>query len=828
MPLFALRKPKPQRMSKNLVIVESPAKAKTIAGYLGEGFVVKSSYGHIRDLVKNDRAVDIERGFLPLYEVPADKKEKVGELRKAAKVADLVWLASDEDREGEAISWHLQQVLELPNDKVRRIVFHEITKTAIQHAVQNPRGIDLDLVNAQQARRVLDRLVGFELSPVLWKKVRPKLSAGRVQSVAVRLVAEREKEIMAFQSAPAFRVVADMRATDHQLFQAEWPQRLPTEDVARALLGELQGKSYEVVSVDQKPLTKSPAPPFTTSTLQQEASRKLRFAVNRTMKLAQDLYEAGKITYMRTDSVNLSDFALGAANDRIHKLFGRNYAQQRRFKTKSASAQEAHEAIGPTDFAVERCDMEIEHQRLYELIWKRALASQMADARLEKTVARLRPEGMQEAFVAEGEVIQFDGFLRLYLESTDEEEGNRDEHDDKKSSDSGAKKLPRLTQGEWLSAEVVTATERYSRPPSRYTEASLVKKLEELGIGRPSTYAPTITTIQAREYVVKCQLDGFKRSYRILRLKSDTITLETREETTGADKGKLMPTDIGLLVTQFLIENFANVMEYDFTANVEAQFDQIASGEKEWNSMIGDFYGPFHKAVTEAGGTGIPPVNGERILGSDPATGWLVSARMGKYGPLVQMTNPHYSEAKPRFANIPDGVFLNNITLEQALPLFALPKALGMYEDLAVSVGKGKFGPFVRHGQSYVSLPKDTDLFAVSLEQAIAFILAKRKKDAEKLIHNFEELGIQVLNGQWGPYLTANGRNYRIPKGTDAYMLTSDECLVLIKEGESTSKPTKGRARAGNAGSKASGKPRSSGTNRTGANTGRKKNHPGY
>jgi DNA topoisomerase-1 len=782
-------------MSKNLVIVESPAKAKTIAGYLGDGFVVKSSYGHIRDLVKNDKAVDVERGFSPLYEVPADKKERVNELKKAAKAADLVWLASDEDREGEAISWHLQQVLELPDDKVRRIVFHEITKSAIQHAVQNPRKIDIDLVNAQQARRILDRLVGFELSPVLWKKVRPKLSAGRVQSVAVRLVAEREHEIMTFQSSPAFRVVANLRAADNGLFDAEWPQRLSTVEAAHELLSKLQGKRYEVVSVEQKPLTKSPAPPFTTSTLQQEASRKLRFAVNRTMRLAQDLYEAGKITYMRTDSVNLSDFALGAASDRIQALFGGQYVQQRRFKTKSASAQEAHEAIRPTDFAVEQCGMDAEHQRLYELIWKRALASQMADARLEKTVARLRPEGMQEAFVAEGEVIQFDGFLKLYLESTDEEEGNREDNDNKKSSDSGARKLPRLTQAEWLSAEGVTATERYSRPPARYTEASLVKKLEELGIGRPSTYAPTITTIQAREYVVKSQLEGFKRSYRILRLKSNAITQETREETTGADKGKLMPTDIGLLVTEFLIDNFANVMRYDFTAHVEAQFDQIASGSMEWDSMIQNFYGPFHDDVQVAIGVDVSPVNGERILGPDPVSGWMVSVRMGKYGPLAQMTDPQDVEAKPRFANIPDGLFLNNITLEQALPLFALPKALGTFEELSVSVGKGKFGPFVRHGQSYVSLPKDADLLAISLEQAIEFILAKRKKDAEKVIHHFETLGIQVLNGQWGPYLTCDGRIYKIPKSTDAKLLTSDECLVLIKEGEATSKPLKGGAK---------------------------------
>ncbi len=791
-------------MSKNLVIVESPAKAKTIAGYLGEGFVVKSSYGHIRDLVKNDKAIDVERGFLPLYEVPADKKERVGELRKAAKMANMVWLASDEDREGEAISWHLQQVLELPDEKVRRIVFHEITKSAIQHAVQNPRGIDIDLVNAQQARRILDRLVGFELSPVLWRKVKTGLSAGRVQSVAVRLVAEREHEIMKFQSSPAFRVVADMRATDHRPFDAEWPHRLPTVEAAHELLDKLKGKRYEVVSVEQKPFKKSPAPPFTTSTLQQEASRKLRFAVNRTMRLAQDLYEAGKITYMRTDSVNLSDFALGAASDRIQALFGGQYVQQRRFKTKSASAQEAHEAIRPTDFAIEHCGMDGEHQRLYELIWKRALASQMADAQLEKTVARLRPEGMQEFFMAEGEVVQFDGFLKLYLESTDEEEGSRDEQEDSKSKDSGSKKLPRLTAGEWLNADAVTATERYSRPPSRYTEASLVKKLEELGIGRPSTYAPTITTIQARDYVVKSQLEGFKRSYRILRLKSDAITQEIREETTGADKGKLMPTDIGILVTEFLKENFEDVMRYDFTAQVEAQFDQIASGSLQWDSMISDFYGPFHGAVLEAGGKEVSPVNGERVLGLDPVTGWVVTVRMGRYGPLAQMTNPQDAEAKPRFANIPDGLFLNNITLEQAIPLFALPKALGTYEELPVSVGKGKFGPFVRHGQSYVSLPKDIDLFSISLEQSIEFILAKRKRDAEKIIHHFVELGIQVLNGQWGPYLSANGRNYKIPKGTDASSLTPDECLVLIKEGEATSRPVKGGAKVSKGGAKVS------------------------
>jgi len=779
-------------MAKNLVIVESPAKAKTIAGYLGEGFVVKSSYGHIRDLVKSDKAVDIQNGFLPLYEVPADKKERVAELRKAAAVAELVWLASDEDREGEAISWHLQQVLELPNEKVRRIVFHEITKSAIQTAVKNPRGIDVDLVDAQQARRILDRLVGFELSPVLWRKVKTGLSAGRVQSVAVRLVAEREREIMKFQSTPAFRVVATLLSSEQKPFEAEWPHRIPGAEEAEALLTKLQGKQYEVVSIEKKPLTKSPAPPFTTSTLQQEASRKLRLPVKRTMRLAQDLYEAGKITYMRTDSVNLSDFALGAAADCITSLFGANYHQSRRYKTKSASAQEAHEAIRPTDFSAEQCGMDRDHERLYELIRKRALASQMSDARLEKTVARLRPQDMQEAFVAEGEVIQFDGFLRLYLESTDEEETTQDGDAEGALSKSEGKRLPRLTQGEWLDAREVTATERYSRPPARFTEASLVKKLEELGIGRPSTYAPTISTIEERGYVVKSQLEGFKRSYRIFRLRPDGISKETREETTGADKGKLMPTDTGLLVTDFLVENFPEVMQYDFTARVEGQFDQIASGNLVWNSMIGDFYAPFHRTVEKVRTEDKPPVNGERVLGIDPVSGWVVSVRMGKYGPLAQMRDSDNPEMKPRFANIPEGMFLNNITLEQALPLFTLPKQLGQFEGLPVAVGKGRFGPFVRIDKLFVSIPKEFDLFTISLEQAIELIREKRKRDAEKVILDYSEQGIQVLNGRWGPYLTAGGRNYRVPKGTDASRLTPDECLVLVREGEATSKPARG------------------------------------
>jgi len=759
-------------MAKNLVIVESPAKAKTIEGFLGKDFLVKSSYGHIRDLKKGNHGVDIENTYAPVYEVSADKKQIVSELKKLADQAELVWLASDEDREGEAISWHLKEVLKLKEDKIQRIVFHEITKPAILHAIENPRRINYDLVNAQQARRVLDRLVGFEISPVLWKKVKPSLSAGRVQSVAVRLVVEREREIRSFSIESAFRINAFFTAQvdgKKHTFKSELNQRFATEAEAKHFLEQLNNRSFTVASLEKKPLKKSPAPPFTTSTLQQEAARKLRFSVTKTMKVAQDLYESGKITYMRTDSVNLSQLAIGAAKNEVESAYGERYSKTRQFKTKTASAQEAHEAIRPTYFNVHRTEGDRDAQALYELIWKRAIASQMAEAELEKTTIRIAIDGLPQQFVAEGEVILFDGFLKVYLESDDEEQDEEQ-----------AVLLPAVKSGEAVELNSATATQRYSRPPSRYTEASLVKKLEELGIGRPSTYAPTISTIQKRGYVERSELEGQTREYVVLNRDDKGISREVKTEITGADKGKMLPTDIGMLVNDFLLEHFPKVMDFRFTAKVEEEFDHIATGSLDWTRMIDEFYKPFHKNV-EATIENSERATGERILGQDPVSGHQISVRMARFGPVAVKSDLNKPEDKPQYANLRAGMHLDTVQLEDALELFKLPRSLGVFEDKEMTIGVGKFGPYVKHDSKFVSLPKGSDPLAITAEDAIVLILEKREKEANRIIHNFEEAGIQVLNGMYGPYIAKGKTNYKIPKGTDAKTLSLDECIQIIE-----------------------------------------------
>lgn len=759
-------------MAKNLVIVESPAKAKTIEGFLGKDFLVKSSYGHIRDLKKGNHGVDIENTYAPVYEVSADKKQIVSELKKLADQAELVWLASDEDREGEAISWHLKEVLKLKEDKIQRIVFHEITKPAILHAIENPRRINYDLVNAQQARRVLDRLVGFEISPVLWKKVKPSLSAGRVQSVAVRLVVEREREIRSFLIESAFRINAFFTAQvdgKNHTFKSELNQRFATEAEARNFLEQLNNRSFTVASLEKKPLKKSPAPPFTTSTLQQEAARKLRFSVTKTMKVAQDLYESGKITYMRTDSVNLSQLAIGAAKNEVESAFGQRYSKTRQFKTKTASAQEAHEAIRPTYFNVHRTEGDRDAQALYELIWKRAIASQMAEAELEKTTIRIAIDGLPQQFVAEGEVILFDGFLKVYLESDDEEQDEEQ-----------AVLLPAVKSGEAVGLNAATATQRYSRPPSRYTEASLVKKLEELGIGRPSTYAPTISTIQKRGYVERSELEGQTREYVVLHRDDKGIKREVKTEITGADKGKMLPTDIGMLVNDFLLEHFPKVMDFRFTAKVEEEFDHIATGSLDWTRMIDEFYKPFHKNV-EATIENSERATGERILGQDPISGHQISVRMARFGPVAVKSDLSKPEDKPQYANLRAGMHLDTVRLEDALELFKLPRSIGVFEDKEMTIGVGKFGPYVKHDSKFVSLPKGADPLSITAEDAIVLILEKREKEANRIIHNFEEAGIQVLNGMYGPYIAKGKTNYKIPKGTDAKTLSLDECIQIIE-----------------------------------------------
>ena len=756
-------------MAKNLLIVESPAKAKTIEGYLGKDFTVKSSYGHIRDLVKSEDAIDIANNFAQKYEVPADKKQVVSELKKLAKEAEMVWLASDEDREGEAISWHLFETLGLKDASTKRIVFHEITKPAILKAIENPRKIDYNLVNAQQARRVLDRLVGFELSPVLWKKVKPSLSAGRVQSVAVRLIVDREREINKFQSEAAFKIVA-IFGKGKEAFKAELPERWTKQEDAEKFLKDCIDADFNINSLETKPAKRSPAAPFTTSTLQQEASRKLGFSVSRTMTVAQKLYESGKITYMRTDSVNLSDLALNAAAKEINSAYGEKYHQLRKYKTKSAGAQEAHEAIRPTYFDAHTIDGDPSEKRLYELIWKRAIASQMSEALFEKTTAKISISTRKEELVANGEVMKFDGFLKVYLESVDDE-------DEPQNGEDNAI-LPPLSKGQRLDLQEMTATERFSRPAARYTEASLVKKLEELGIGRPSTYAPTISTIQNRGYVVKEDREGKQRNFRVLTLKGANITKEEKTENTGAERGKLFPTDIGSVVNDFLVQYFKGIVDYHFTAGVEKQFDEIAQGMEEWTDMIRKFYNPFHKEVQNTIETA-DKATGERDLGIHPDNGKKVSVRIGRFGPFVQIGDSD-AEEKPAYASLRAGQSIETITLEDALELFKLPKKVGSFEDKEMTVAIGKFGPYIRHNSAFYSLPKDVDPLDVSEEQAIEIILDKRKRDSERLIKTFDENpDVKILNGRWGPYIEFGKQNVKIPKGKEPKDLTYEDCKAL-------------------------------------------------
>lgn len=774
-------------MAKNLVIVESPAKAKTIESYLGKEFLVASSYGHIRDLEKKNKGIDIDNHFRPIYKIPEDKKNVVKELKKLAQKAETIWLATDEDREGEAISWHLKEALELSDKKIKRIVFDEITKKAILNAIENPRSIDYNLVDAQQARRVLDRLVGFELSPILWRKIRTKLSAGRVQSVAVRLIVEREREIDAFVPESRFKVVGlfsfvDEKGNEQQL-KAELARFLKDEKEVEEFLSKCSTADFVVEDVEKKPFKRSPAAPFTTSTLQQEAARKLRYSVSKTMLIAQKLYEAGYITYMRTDSVNLSDFALDAAEQTIKNDFGDKYHHKRIYQTKSANAQEAHEAIRPTDFSRETISASKDEKALYELIWKRAIASQMSDADIERTTIKISAKGLNDQFTAKGEVILFDGFLKVYLEDSDEENGE--------NGDEGI--LPPVKKGLKLKTESITATERFTRPPSRYTEASLVKKLEELGIGRPSTYAPTISTIQKRGYVHKEERPGKEREYRIISLlQNGELKKETKTEITGADKGKLFPTDIAMMVTDFLNEHFPEIMDYQFTARVEEELDEIALGKLEYEEMLKEFYFPFHKKVEKTGDVERP--SSERILGKDPQTGLIVSVRLARYGPVAQKTDPNDPEAKPIYAPLRKDQKLETITLEEALDLFKLPRVVGEYEGKEVVAAIGRFGPYIRHDDKFISIKKQFDPYTITLEEAIQAIEAKRVSDSEKYIKVFDEdPSYQILNGRWGPYLKAGKKNIKLPKDREPSSFTYEECVALANNTEETNKKKKGR-----------------------------------
>jgi len=769
-------------MVKNLVIVESPAKAKTIEGFLGKDFTVKSSFGHVRDLAKKDLGVDIENDFKPEYEISSDKTKVVKELQKLAKEAEVIWLASDEDREGEAISWHLAETLNLDAEKTKRIVFHEITKSAILEAIKNPRDIDRNLVDAQQARRILDRLVGFELSPVLWKKVKPALSAGRVQSVAVRLIVEREQEIKTFDSNDYYRVTAvfdiDKNGTKSKL-DAELPRRFKNREDALAFLADCKGAEFSIADIETKPATKSPAPPFTTSTLQQEASRKLGFSVSKTMLVAQQLYESGKITYMRTDSVNLSKMAIAMAKEKIGELYGENYVKTRQYATKAKGAQEAHEAIRPTYLTNQHIDGDASQNKLYDLIWKRTIASQMGDAKFEKTTVNIGISTSKENFQAKGEVLMFDGFLKVYLESKDDE----DDEDIK-----GV--LPPLVVGDLLKPDNISATQRFTVPPFRYSEASLVKRMEELGIGRPSTYAPTISTIQKRGYVEKVNAPGEKRDFEIITLKGDKISEKKKSEKFGVIKGKLVPSDIGKLVNEFLMKNFSDVMDYNFTASVEKGFDEIAHGQKVWNKMIEDFYGPFHESVDVALKS-TEKVKGERLLGLDPESGKNVYVKIGRFGPMVQIGEKE-DEEKPRFAGLKKGQSMDDIDLPEALKLFEFPRKIGSYEGYEMSVAIGRFGPYVRHNSKFYSLAKTDDPVSVDAERAIELIEAKRDKDRKNEIATFDgDPVVQVLNGRYGPYIKIEKENFRIPKSQDPGALTREECLKMADE-QRGKKKTKG------------------------------------
>lgn len=756
-------------MAKNLVIVESPAKAKTIEGYLGKDYVVKSSYGHVRDLAKKGVAIDIENNFEPKYEVSADKKQVVSELKKLVKDAETVWLATDEDREGEAISWHLYETLNLKKKETKRITFNEITKTAIQKAIEKPREINIELVNAQQARRVLDRLVGFELSPVLWRKVRPSLSAGRVQSVAVRLIVEREKEILAFQPTTFYRLNATFIKGKDKI-PAELNKQFSSAKEVEDFLEKVKSADFQVEEVTKKPATKTPAAPFTTSTLQQEASLKLGFSVSRTMSVAQRLYESGHITYMRTDSVNLSDTAVNGAQNEIEKAYGKEYSKPTKYTTKSSGAQEAHEAIRPTDFSKHQITMERDEERLYELIWKRTVASQMAHAKLERTTVKITTNGVSEYFQAKGEVIQFDGFLRVYLES------NVDEEEDEKDVEG---LLPAMAEGDALLQEKITAIQRFTRHAPRYVEASLVKKLEELGIGRPSTYAPTISTIQKRGYVEKKELDGTEREYDFYEVVKGEVKKISKSEVVGREKNKLSPTDIGIIVTDFLAEHFGRIMDYNFTAQVEEEFDEIAKGMREWTAMIHDFYKPFHTDVEDTLENS-ERATGERELGHHPVSGKRIIARIGRFGPMVQVGDEQEDGEKPQFASLQKNQSIGTITLEEALDLFKLPRTLGEFEDQVVKANIGRFGPYVQHAKAFVSIPKEEDPMSITLERAIELIHAKREADANKIIKLFPEReDVQLLNGRWGPYLKIGKNNFKLPKDVEVEKLTLEQCIEI-------------------------------------------------
>ena len=820
-------------MSKNLVIVESPAKAKTIEGYLGKDFTVRSSFGHVRDLPKENNAIDVENGFKPTYIISPEKIKVVNELKALVKSCDEVWLATDDDREGEAISWHLKEALNLP-DNTKRIVFREITKNAIQKAILSPRTIDVDLVNAQQARRVLDRLIGFELSPVLWSKVKKGLSAGRVQSVAVRIIVEREREIEGFDSKSSFRIVALFNLVGGKVLQAELPKNFTTEAEAKAFLERCIGAEFKIKNLETKPAKKTPAPPFTTSTLQQEASRKLGYAVASTMMYAQKLYEAGKISYMRTDSTNLSEEAIQKASEAITAAYGSKYVETRQFKTKNENAQEAHEAIRPTDFAANTAGSDLKEKRLYELIWKRAIASQMADAQLERTTATVGISTTPEDLIAQGEVIKFDGFLKVYLEGKDDED-----------DDENSKMLPPLNIGQILDLDVLKATERFSRPPARYTEASLVKALEEKGIGRPSTYAPTISTIIKREYVVKEDREGKERLFKEMLLKANKISEKVSKETYGTEKQKLFPTSVGMVVNDFLVNNFTDVVDFKFTADMEDEFDDIATGKIEWSEMIGNFYGNFHKTIEDSKGIDRSTVGSSRELGIDPKTGKPISVRLGKFGPYVQLGEQKTKdEEKPLFFNLKKDQLVGTITLEEALSLIELPKlprevgfyedkpmiigagkmgpyikhddkftslpqhedpftvtearaiqilnekrvadagsALGILEDEPISTGKGRFGPYVKHAGKFYSLGRTDSLETINFERAVEIIEKKRNAEANKYVKEFlENESIKVLNGMYGPYIQIGKRNMKIPKDMKPEDLTLEDCIRLGEE----------------------------------------------
>ena len=775
--MYPISNEKAENMHKNLVIVESPAKAKTIEKFLGKEFKVMSSYGHIRDLNPKEFSIDTKKNYLPKYVVPADKKKLVSELKSEAKQAEQVWLASDEDREGEAISWHLYEVLGLKPENTKRIVFHEITKTAILHAIETPRDINLNLVDAQQARRVLDRIVGFELSPVLWRKVRPALSAGRVQSVAVRLIVEREREINAFVSEAAYRVIANFILPDGStVLKAELNKRLKTKEEVISLLNQCKTASFQIDDITKKPLKKSPAPPFTTSTLQQEAARKLGYSVSQTMSIAQKLYESGMITYMRTDSVNLSDLALGTSKEEIVNTYGEKYYKFRQYHTKSKGAQEAHEAIRPTYIDRVEAGGSAQEKKLYELIRKRTLASQMADAELEKTTISVSFPGWKDKFQATGEVIVFDGFLQVYRESMDDE--------NEKEQENGL--LPAVNLNDILVLDEVKATERFTQRPPRYTEASLVRRLEELGIGRPSTYAPTIQTVQTRGYVVKGDKAGEERNFTVISLRKEKISEAQKSETVGADRNKLMPTDIGIVVNDFLLEYFPNILDYNFTANVEKEFDSIADGEMEWTRVIDNFYKIFHPIVDEAMTSKTDHKVGERELGIDPKSGKPVFVKISRYGPCVQMGQafPDDKKApKPAFAALMKDQSIETITLEEALKLFDLPRKVGEFENEEVTAAIGRFGPFIRHNNKFVTIPKELNPYTIKLDEAIELIEKKRIQEEQRFIKSFEEEPeLQILNGRFGAYIAYKKGNYKIPKDTDPQNLTYEECMKIIEE----------------------------------------------